>query len=189
MTVPVQDTAFDVTLWADKAVANGPSAEVRDAVLALFNAHGDGVRRYVRSFRLDEGDAEDVAQEVFLVLCRHLRRGGARTNLPGWIFRVAHNLALKQRAREARWIRFRSLLPRTPADPVTNPEEQYAGDQRQARLIAVVNALPERDQRCLQLRAEGLRYREIAHVVGVSVGTVANTMARAVARIRRADEG
>ena len=189
MASPIQDTAVGVTLGTDRAVANGSSAEVCSAVLSLFDAHRDGVWRYVRSFGLDDGDAEDVTQEVFLVLCRHLRRGGARTNLPGWIFRVAHNLALKQRAWEARWTRLRSRLLCTPSEPSTNPEDRYAGDQRQARMMAVISALPERDRRCLQLRAEGLRYREIAHVLGVSLGTVANTMTRAVARIRRADEG
>ena len=60
--------------------------------------------------------------------------------------------------------------------------------QMRTRLLTVANALPDRDRRCLQLRAEGLRYREIAHVLGVSLGTVANTMARALARLRRADE-
>ena len=56
------------------------------------------------------------------------------------------------------------------------------------RLAAAVNALPDRERRCLQLRAEGLRYREIARVLGLSLGTVANAMARALARLRRVDE-
>jgi RNA polymerase sigma-70 factor (ECF subfamily) len=54
--------------------------------------------------------------------------------------------------------------------------------------MAVARALPEQDQCCLTLRAEGLRYREIARVLGISVGSVANSLARALGRLSRADE-
>ena len=51
-----------------------------------------------------------------------------------------------------------------------------------------MNALPERDRRCLFLRAEGVRYRDIAHQLGISLGSVANAIARALARLRSLDE-
>ena len=52
-----------------------------------------------------------------------------------------------------------------------------------SRLMAVVHALPEADQGCLRLRAEGLRYREIAAVLGMSLGSgidIADTVASTV---------
>ena len=49
------------------------------------------------SFGLRNEEAEDVVQDVFLSLFRHLRLGRSRSHLRGWLFRVAHNLALKQR--------------------------------------------------------------------------------------------
>ena len=60
--------------------------------------------------------------------------------------------------------------------------------QRQHRLLAVVKALPELDQCCLSLRAEGLRYREIAEVLGISLGAVANSLEKSLSRLNRADE-
>jgi RNA polymerase sigma-70 factor, ECF subfamily len=45
------------------------------------------------------------------------------------------------------------------------------GIERQQRLLAVVRVLPEQDQCCLSLRSEGLRYRKIAEVLGMSRGT------------------
>lgn len=74
------------------------------------------------------------------------------------------------------------------ADPHPNPEDQVAFRQRQDRLRSVVDALPEMDRECLYLRSEGLRYREIADVLGVSVGSVANSLARALLRLAAADE-
>jgi RNA polymerase sigma-70 factor (ECF subfamily) len=60
--------------------------------------------------------------------------------------------------------------------------------ERRQRLLAVFRALPERDRRCLSLRAEGLRYREIADALGMSLGGVAKSLARSMTRMVNADE-
>jgi len=72
-------------------------------------------------------------------------------------------------------------------DPHPNPEERWAIRRRQQRLLAVIHALPEQDRRCFYLRAEGLRYREITGVLGMSLGAVALSLERSFARLRRAD--
>ena len=55
--------------------------------------------------------------------------------------------------------------------------------------MAVLNALPERDRHCVHLRGHGLRYRDIARVLGMSLGAVAKSLTRSIARLHRADEG
>jgi RNA polymerase sigma-70 factor (ECF subfamily) len=72
-------------------------------------------------------------------------------------------------------------------DPSPNPEERWVSVRRQQRLMAVIQALPEQDRRCLYLRAEGLRYREIMGVLGMSLGAVALSLERSLARLSRAD--
>ena len=67
-----------------------------------------------------------------------------------------------------------------------NAEQRLSFTQTQQRLRAVFEALPEHDQRCLYLRAEGLKYRQIADVLGVSVGGVSLSLSRSLARIIRA---
>ena len=185
----IHDRALDLGLGLDEAVAPAGRAEAHEAVLRLFDLHRDGVHRYVRALGIADGDGEDLVQDVFLALFHHVARGRPRTNLRGWIFRVAHNLALRHLAREARRRRVRAeLASGWAAASGPTPEDRYASRERRARLAAALNALPARERRCLQLRAEGLRYREIARVLGLSLGTVANTMARALARLRRIDE-
>src|SRR6187402_2642145 len=56
-------------------------------VLALFDELRDRLLRYSLSFGLSRHDAEDVLQECFLALFRHLQAGRSRENLPGWTFR------------------------------------------------------------------------------------------------------
>jgi RNA polymerase sigma-70 factor (ECF subfamily) len=169
------------------------SASVQHEVLCLFDEFAPRLRRYVASFGLSADGTEDVVQEVFLQLFRHLRLGRSRSNLRGWIFQVGHNLALKQRAKATRRQKTEgtwdgSLLD-VVVDPGANPEQQLADDRRGRRLRSVVHALPERDRQCLYLRAEGLRYREIAKALDISLGSVAKSLTRAMTRLMNADEG
>jgi len=70
-------------------------------------------------------------------------------------------------------------------DPAPNPEDQAANSETQRQLLAVVQSLPEQDRRCLVLRAEGLRYREIAEVLNMSLGGVSLSLVRSLARLAR----
>src|SRR5690242_6516525 len=92
----VIELTFPSTLVAG---ARAAPVAVDAEVLALFDECGPGVRRYVASFNLGPAATEDVVQDVFLALFRHLSLGRPSTNLKGWLFQVAHNLALKQRQR------------------------------------------------------------------------------------------
>ena len=162
-------------------------------VVELFDELRHRLLRYLLAVGLSVHDGEEIVQESFLLLFQHLQRGKSRQNLRGWIFRVARNLALKQRAANQmclrRVVEFDETLPEQSADPSPNPEEQLRSRQRQRRLLAVVNALPEQDQSCLCMRAEGLRYREIAEALGISLGSVAASLARSLEKLGRADGG
>ena len=81
---------------ADAALPGKPS-EIEREVMDLFEQFRTPLLRYAISFGLPVHDAEEVIQEVFLALFRHLQLGRSRRSLRGWIFSVAHNLALKQR--------------------------------------------------------------------------------------------
>lgn len=172
------------------------TASLQAEVLALFDELRDRLLRYSMSFGLSVQDGEDVLQEVFLALFRHLQLDRSRDNLPGWAYRTTHNLSLKRRA--ALHVELRrhdcgmtavdlSSSTDTCPDEAPGPEEQLLFRERQLRLRAVLRVLPENDQICLQLRADGCRYREIASLVGISLGSVAASLARSFERLRRTD--
>jgi RNA polymerase sigma-70 factor (ECF subfamily) len=189
--MPGADSTNELVLHVAQVEADAtkPSA-IEFEVVGLFNQFRDPVLRYVLSFGLSIHDAEELTQEVFLSLFRHLQMERSRRNLRGWIFRVAHNIALKQRyANLDSSARMGSgdISAEDQPDMSANPEEHLSNAQRQRYLMAVVRALPETDQNCLRLRAEGLRYREIASVLGISLGAVSISLTRSVARLLRAD--
>jgi RNA polymerase sigma-70 factor, ECF subfamily len=170
---------------------SGSSQAVQDEVLRLFDESAPSLRRYVSSFRLEAESADDVVQDVFLALFRHLCLGRPRSNLRGWLFQVGHNLALKHRHKAKRLQADSASDPtllEQVIDPAANPEQRMADSQRRRRLRSVLRAMPERDRQCFHLRAEGLRYRDIAATLGISLGSVAKSMTRAIARLSNADE-
>jgi RNA polymerase sigma-70 factor, ECF subfamily len=172
------------------AASKKPS-EIELEVVDLFDQFRSPLLRYSLSLGLSVHDGEEVIQEVFIALFQHLQLGKSRDNLRAWMFRVTRNLALKRRlANHKSPTSVDPQLDRTHSQPdsAPNPEEQFLSAQRQSRLQKVLNALPEQDQSCLRLRAEGLRYREIARVMGMSLGAVSISLTRSLARLTCADQ-
>lgn len=165
-----------------------PSA-VEAQVLHLFDLLRNRLLRYLLSFSVTPADSEEIIQEAFLALFQHLQAGKPDKNLHGWLFRVVHNLGLRRRRDGRRDLDHLSSSPapqeQVAADPAPNPEEELSSRQTRARLLAVVAALQEQDRRCLILRAEGLRYREIATVLDISLSSVSASLSRSLAKIGR----
>jgi RNA polymerase sigma-70 factor (ECF subfamily) len=166
---------------------------LEEEVVALFDQMQDRLLRYLLSSGVPVHDGEEIVQEVFLALFQHLQRGKSRRNLRAWLFQVAHNLSVKRYLANRRDRQNLVDLGEAPAedsfiDRNPNPEDQLASNQSQARLQSVLRALPEQDRRCLSLRAEGLTYREIGKVLGMSLGAVALSLGRSLARFARVEE-
>jgi RNA polymerase sigma-70 factor (ECF subfamily) len=161
-----------------------PEVDFAAEVAALFEQHRAPVFRYLLSIGMRRADCDEIVQETFLALFQHLSREKPRTNLRGWIFRVAHNRALKLRGRA----RLSTELDVAHRCPEPDPEALALRNQRQRKLAAVLHGLPELDRGCLALRAEGFRYRDIAEILGVSLGSVANALTRSFEKLARVDE-
>jgi RNA polymerase sigma-70 factor, ECF subfamily len=187
----IGDPTMQASLLGVAAAALSPKpSDIEVEVMSLFEEFRNPLLRYAISFGIPVHDGEEIVQEVFLSLFRHLQLRKSRENLRGWIFRVAHNLALKRRyANQKSRERTTSdeALMEVQVDTSPNPEEHLSSAQRRRRLLAVVDALSDPDQGCLRLRAEGLRYREIAEVLGMSLGAVSISLTRSLARLIRAD--
>jgi RNA polymerase sigma-70 factor (ECF subfamily) len=176
-----------------EAKNRGSSSQLQLEILHLFDSLRYPLLRYAISFGLSAHDGEDVLQEVFLALFRHLQQGRSRENLPGWLFRVTHNQALRRRTDNRAiakiWCTNEAHAAMDHYDTSPGPEEQLLFNERQRRLLTEMLALPATDQMCLRLRAQGWRYREISEAVGISLGSVSNSLARSLARLERTDKG
>lgn len=182
------------------ASVRAPAAEVQAADLtfaACYEAHRDRV--YHLCLRYGGGDvgfAEDVTQDVFVKLLEHLPALDARSDLGGWLYRVAANLAVSRRRRARAILRrflpaYRHQAPREQPAPQLQLEEREAA----AAAVAALRALPLRERVVVCMKVlDSKSQREIAGALSLTEGYVSKIYARAWARLRAAgweddDEG
>ena len=152
-------------------------------VTTLYRELRKPLLRYLVCLGLSSDEAQDVVQDAFLSLQRHLASDGSHENIRGWLFRVAHNHARNRQTSYHR--RFSDPLDSEMGfltDDVT-PELQVLEKEKFRRLANAIRLLTERERECLLLRAGGLRYREIGEVLGMAVSTVGDTVERAIRKL------
>ncbi len=146
----------------------------------LFRTYHDMLVRYLTRRLGDRDWAEEVAQETFV---RALRQP-ALSNERAWLFTVANNLVRDEARKDARRRRHLALLREQERDSVLEPEPTSLERAQEAALARrAVDALAERDRLALLMREEGLDYHEIAEALGLSVGSIGTTLARARRRL------
>jgi RNA polymerase sigma-70 factor (ECF subfamily) len=151
-------------------------------VTTLYRELRKPLLRYLVCLGLTSDEAQDVVQDAFLSLQRHVS-DGTRENIRGWLFRVAHNQARNRQASYHR--RFGEPL-NDEMDFLTDgatPEQRVLEKEKFRRLAAAIRLLTESERECLLLRAGGLRYREIGEVLGIATSTVGDTVERAIKKL------
>lgn len=126
-------------------------------------------------------EAEEVTQDVFVSVHRHLGNFAGNSSLKTWIYRIAVNCSLnairkaKRKQSEVAWEE--GFDPQDTRQDVREGIEKEAKESEINELLGQLNA----DQKaCLLLRAqEGLSYEEIARALNVNVNTVRTRLKRA----------
>src|SRR3989442_6905773 len=112
------------------ALRNRVALTLQDQVAQLFLEAREDVYRYLLSLGLYPPQAQEGAQEVFLRLYATLKKGETIQNPRAWIFRVAHNLGLKIRARQNSQAPFDADLESQLAAPGAGPEPNSIGREQ-----------------------------------------------------------
>lgn len=170
---------------ADAVEKRRSAMTLQDQVAQLFEEAREDVYRYLLSLGLYPPQAQEGAQEVFLRLYTTLKKGEEIQNPRGWIFRVAHNLGLKIRARESSQSPYDPDLESQLAGAAKDPEQNLLEREQNVRFHKAVERLSEQQRRCLLLRLEGLRYPEIGSVLGISPSAVGEFLRRAISRLKK----
>src|SRR5438876_4326395 len=167
------------------ATSGGSEAQIdaartgdREALASLYRTHGAVLYRLAYRLTGTPQDAEDVVHDVFVGLPEALARYEERGKLTSWLKRVTARVALvRLRARTRR-----REVPLELADQAARPP----ADPDATVLESAVHALPDPLRIVVMLKeVEGYSHREVADLLGISVGASRVRAARALARLRK----
>ena len=184
----------DLTLLAEAAAGDASALEM------LMSRYAAPMYRLARGITRNEGDAEEVVQDVFLTIVRKGSGFEGRSALSSWIYRITTNTALNKR-RSRRDERETSLEEHLPiylddghragdrayllADWSRTPERELLAGEARDVLYTALDALPPHYRAVLALRdVEELSNEEVADVVGEPVATVKSRLHRARMALR-----
>jgi RNA polymerase sigma-70 factor, ECF subfamily len=151
----------------------------------LYIALRDGIHRYLVASGLDSARAMDATHEAFLRLHVALRGGERIENERSWVYQVAHNLAMDGLRRQSREFVLGNELANSLCTGVNNAEEDIIQRERLRAFRAALQLLSPQQRRCLELRSQGLKYREIAEILQVDMSTVGESLARGMRKMRK----
>jgi RNA polymerase sigma factor (sigma-70 family) len=171
---------------------------VRDAKLgdqrawdAIVARYGGMVWAVARAHRLGDADAADASQATWLKLLEHVGDIKDPRCVGGWLATTARRECLRILRHAGRVDPLADVGGRDAiADGGPELDEQLLTGERDAHLWRAFEALPPRDQALLRMLAAdpAPSYEEIGAALGMPVGSIGPTRARALARLRRAVE-
>jgi RNA polymerase sigma-70 factor (ECF subfamily) len=164
---------------------SGVGAQANDVALRqefeVFFQHYEGIiSRYLWQMVGDQGIATDLCQETFFRAWRHFSRIKDQPYVRSWLYRVATNLAITHKQKQARY-------PQSPLDDLapgaSDPGRRIAD---QDSITRALQTLPPK-QRCVLLLFEvyGHSGSDIAVALGMSMSAVKMALYRARERFRR----
>ncbi len=156
----------------------------------LYDRYRDRLVHFISRKTGDRDRAEDLVQEAFIRVTRHLHRFDQSKKFSTWIYTICSNLAkneLRNRSRSP-LVLFQKLTthwepdhrPLQFEDLGSRPDDMYRKRYLQMIVEQTVEQLPEHHKLVFKLRElEGKSYEEIADITGVNLGTVKSRLHRA----------
>ncbi len=171
-----------------------------DAFTKLIASHQERLLRLCERLLGDVEEARDAAQEVFLKAFRKAGDFRPQGQVYTWLYRIAVNHCLNKlrRRRLVRFLRWddpadpgddTDARPFDPPDRAPDPAAALEARRRWTVTRRAIARLPAGQRAVLVLaRFEGLSYRQIAEVLGITEGAVESRLFRAMRRIEAAQE-
>ena len=168
-----------------------------DAFADLVALHQERLLRLCERLLGDVEEARDAAQEVFLKAFRKAGDFRPQGQVYTWLYRIAVNHCLNKlrRRRLVRFLRWEEPAgdadaPRfDPPDGAADPAAALEARRRWQATRRAIGALPAGQRAVLVLaRFEGLSYRQIAEVLGITEGAVESRLVRAMRRVEAVQE-
>lgn len=147
-----------------------------------LESHGGILRQLSRAYAPEPTDADDLHQEMMVQLWRSMPRFAGDSKASTWIYRVCLNTGLTWRRtttrRESRVVNRPESIDAATSEE-SSPAEREEHQDLQAALMRSVRALAPGQRSLVILALDGLAYREIAEITGLTENHVGVALSRA----------
>jgi RNA polymerase sigma factor (sigma-70 family) len=150
---------------------------------ALFRAEYARVAGIANRVLMDQHEAEDVAQEVFVDF--HRLHSASAQYAPAWLHRAAAHAALNRLRGSRRRQKREVAQAAEPSDRVLDPQKLFEVSEDRRQVREALARLAPKPAAVLVLRSSGLSYAEVAQALGVGIGQVGTLLRRAEASLRK----
>ena len=159
-----------------------PRAAVGMIVEEAFDAHASQLKSFALAAVRDPDAADDLVQESFLRLVRHLRAGAMPDNIGGWLHTVCANLIISRGRRQVVAVRKQSSL--VDRSVGASAEDHAIRSDESARLRDALAELPADARVALLMAASGYSSAEIGDAIGRTANATSTYICRARMRLR-----
>jgi len=175
-------------IFVDSMSEQTAAAAAKDTIgfEEAFTLHHRTVFRAARSVVQDAGLAEDVTQEVFIRLYKHIDTLPNLEMLRPWLIRVALNVAKNTLRGNIRAnTRDENYVKETVSNSIFSVESEYEQKSEVSEINRALSKVKEPLRSCLVLKQQGLSYREIAESLSLNETSIGTYVARARAEFMR----
>ncbi len=166
------------TLAAELSVDALSRAALEGRFGELITVNRPALARMAASYTRTASDRDDLLQEIAMALWQALPRFRGECSERTFLFRIAHNRCLSHLSRRSATTAFEEEEVDVE-DPAPSAEHQLSEEQQGERLFEAVRRLPLIYRQVVTLTLEGLSYRDIAQVLGISESNVGVRLNRA----------
>ncbi len=149
----------------------------------LFVRYYNRLCQYVYGMIQDKSDSEDIVQELFLQLWNGRKKIAVTENVSAYLYKMAKNRTLNHIRSAAN---YKKLLDSQESQSGYYEEGQLEVDEFRIALYDCIDKLPDRSKQILILhRVQGMKQKEIADKLNISVKTIKNQIWTSLQRLRK----
>ena len=155
-----------------------------EAFKKLLSDYQRPLYNHIRNIVLNHDDADDVLQNTFIKVFRHLNNFKGESKLFSWMYRIATNEAITFLNLKAKRNGTTSEAMQTKLIENIKADSFFDGDEIQIKLQKAIVLLPEKQQLVFKMRYfEEIKYEEMSQILGTSVGALKASYHHAVKKI------
>jgi RNA polymerase sigma-70 factor (ECF subfamily) len=162
-------------------------ARQRPSFEAMWDEHRPRIWRLMARLSGALDQADDLTQEVAIKACAGYDAFSGKSDVFTWLYRIAVNVAQRTSERKQHLtLPLDSPLAVAARSPVRSPETAALAADLRSRVWAALDRLPEEYRTTLILQVyEELKYREIAAVLDIPIGTVKSRLHAAISLLQK----